>query len=439
MTHARRSLPRNPKAENALAHGGAYVAVLVRLLGVEGITSMLAAMTIRRVLSTLLLASPCFAQSGTFEPRSLPGCPDPSPPQLGVATTPDLGAVARVEASALPASTAGTWLLLGTQTAELPLDAVGAPGCRVYVGGVVLDLAMSPNATSGTAALDLPIPNSQALIGAELELQAVALTPSTNAAGLSLGHSGQLTIGRRTPLPVTAGLVAHYDATDPLGDGSLPEDGSELTTWHDVSGLQHHARALPRAPFYRRSGPGGHPAVDFSRRGDDGLTTGPSAAFDDTDWTVFVVGADASTALFSMSEPGTINHEVLLMARSGPRLSAQHHTRHGNWFEVTHQDVSAGPFLQEAVFGQSPTAVANFAEGSPSTTGGRTVGSPTSYPNAVIRALTLGRRGDSRYENGAAKLHEVLLYDRVLTRSERDQVGAHLAIKYGIPTAYPGS
>ena len=379
------------------------------------------------------------AQSGTYVADPAPGCSRANPAVLSVLTNPDLGGVARCVVDHLTPNTVSSALLIGLTPVQLPLDPFGAPGCTLRVDPSPDAFPMTLLSGMDRSILDLPIPNLPGFVGASVEVQAVLGVPGINALGADLSNSGRLTLGLRNVLPVTSGLVAHFDATDPRGDSTLPLDGEPMSFWRDLSTITLDALASPAAPVFRRAALNGRPAVDFSQRNDDGFQTTDSDSLDGPDWTVFVVGQDPTTALFSMAVKDTIQQEILVFARPGRNVRSFHHTSAGNFFELAHQTsaMAGQPFISETSFNQAVTAITNTFDGVPTTSLGSFAGNPTPYPNAIDRAIHIGRRGNVLFENGAGLISEILLFNRILSNSENNAVGSYLATKYSLVTAYP--
>ena len=119
-------------------------------------------------------------------------------------------------------------------------------------------------------------------------------------------------------------------------------------------------------------------------------------------------------------------------------MRAFHHSSPFQYLELPHQQNVAGAFIQEAVFGQAVADVSNVINGVASTQASVTTGSPVPFPLNVSRAVHVGRRGSTVYENGAGRIAELIVFNRQLTAGERDLVGSYLQVKYGISGAYSG-
>jgi hypothetical protein len=90
----------------------------------------------------------------------------------------------------LPSQTLFALILVGTNSLNLPLDPLGAPGCTAYVdmvGSVIVPIA-DPR-------LDLAIPDSVQLIGFPLSAQAAAVAPTLNSFGIVTSNGLRGTVG----------------------------------------------------------------------------------------------------------------------------------------------------------------------------------------------------------------------------------------------------
>ncbi|MCU0867570.1 MAG: hypothetical protein MUC36_27630 [Planctomycetes bacterium] len=374
-------------------------------------------------------------QSGTFVTAGT-GCPAPTPPALELLTVPAIGSMPTVLVESLPNDTLLAILGVGGLPATVPLAGLGAAGCALLVDGLITTLTMS--VALPTASAPIVVPNQTGLIGVGLELQAVGLSSSSNALGLAFSDRATLTVGWNKSLPVVPGLVLHLDAADVGGTGVNSADGAPVTFWSDRSGNGNHASQGQQAPIFRRNGVNGRPAIDFGQSSADSLVTAVSNDFSGPSATVFLVAANPVTALVSITPPGTVSHEFLLYARTGPNVRSFHHSSAFQYLEQPHQQNVAGAFIQEAVFGQAVTDLSNVINGVASTPAPVTLGNPIAFPPSVARAVHVGRRGSTVYENGAGRIAEVIVFNRQLTAAERDLVGSYLQVKYGISGAYSG-
>ena len=130
-----------------------------------------------------------------------------------------------------------------------------------------------------------------------------------------------------TTLPVTAGLLAHFDATD---TGSLPGgigEGDDVTFWNDLSGGGFDASAVPppevivtgatSAPIYRATAINGLPGIDGDTAATNGgiLWLGDKVEFELNDYTIFVVAKDPD------SDPNTNSPFLTLQSQNNASLN----------------------------------------------------------------------------------------------------------------------
>lgn len=390
---------------------------------------------IARCTSFVLTVAGLVGQSGTFVTAGT-GCPNPTPPALELLSVPAIGSAPTVLVEPLPNDTLLAFLGVGIVQTSIPLTSFGAPGCAQLVDALITTLTMS--VALPTASASIAVPNQTGLIGVALELQAFGLSATSNPLGLAVSDRATLTVGWNKSLPVVPGLVLHLDASDIGGTGVNSPDGEPVTFWFDRSGNGNHASQGQAAPIFRRNGVNGRPALDFGQSTRDSLVTAMSSDFDGASATVFLVAADPVTALVSIAPPGTVDDELLLFARSGPNVRSVHHSSPHQYLELPHQQNVVGAFIQEAVFGQGVTDLSNVINGVASTQSFATTGSPTAFPGSVSRAVHIGRRGATVYENGSGRIAELIVFNRQLTAGERDLVGSYLQVKYGIRGAYSG-
>jgi hypothetical protein len=98
---------------------------------------------------------------------------------------------ASAPAAALIGSSDQSWAGLA-----LPFDLgpLGMPGCRLLVS---IDLFLPLTTSSGTADLDLPIPNAPVLLGLAFHVQGMAVDPPASAFGVTVSNGCHAVIGGR--------------------------------------------------------------------------------------------------------------------------------------------------------------------------------------------------------------------------------------------------
>jgi hypothetical protein len=121
------------------------------------------------------------------------GCPGSfGTAALSMPELPWIGTDFVLEVERVPAS-AATVILAGFQTASLPLDAIGAPGCVVTADPLATAvLPISP--VTGLPTLTIPIPAVAGLLGGTLHTQAVIYEPA-GAGRLSVSPRGDAVFG----------------------------------------------------------------------------------------------------------------------------------------------------------------------------------------------------------------------------------------------------
>ncbi len=220
-----------------------------------------------------------------------------------------------------------------------------------------------------------------------------------------------------------AGLQIWVDAGDPYNTGAAPAPGTPISAWADKSGAGHHlvqgAGDPSRYPTYQGSGIGGRPSIRFD--GNDYLwaTTYDSA----NPYTVFAVGNMQGSQNYRLVSSHNINW---LLGYWG----GQEQVLHANaWVTYPGPAANTTPDLYAATnTGAANRLYYNGADitGNPAAGLGR------------IGQLSLGGAylGGSEFSRG--DVAEVVMYDRVLSAAELNQVGYYLSRKYGLPSSYTG-
>ena len=171
-------------------------------------------------LTVALSAATLSAQGAHFVTSGI-GCPAPAPPTLSLTAAPLLGTTTTLKVSALPLDALLPFALLaGTQT-NVPLDFLGATGCTLFVDNVIVSLPMS--LTVPTATLPLALPANPAFAGVVLELQAGALSPSSNTFGLAASDRGTMTLGNSLTVLRLATCPSNYASCLASSVGPAPE------------------------------------------------------------------------------------------------------------------------------------------------------------------------------------------------------------------------
>lgn len=244
-------------------------------------------------------------------------------------------------------------------------------------------------------------------------------------------------------------LVLWFDASDPDGDGNSgnnPGDGTNLTTWDDKSasvgdGVANDGTTGTAPSYHTTAGPGSAPVVRFTAASSEWLNiaTKPSVPLEFTAFTVASIdGANSDnegTVLFL----GQNNLErVLHFANHIPTPSFRHGRVRENTGPV---DITFNATLFNDSTFQLYTAVGddlNDAAGGTFQLDGYTDGTFDGTASGTLDLSTItytvahiGRgMNTTRYLD--ADISEIILYNRVLTEEERNDVGTYIQTKYGI-------
>ena len=227
--------------------------------------------------------------------------------------------------------------------------------------------------------------------------------------------------------PVTSGLVLHLDATT-LG---LAE-GASVSSWTDDSGLGRNATqaTASKQPMFHADTGDGLPGVEFDGT-DDVLGTAVASFVNSTDgsWTAFAVTYPVrhSNDAILVSDPNStprIAQFLRMGTTAALRLESIAFNSAGS-ATTDNEPISLGHkrFVLEGV--RDATTVRAVVDG---TSGGAATTSGT--PITGSQAVTVGDRGGGSLIPFAGFIHEVLLYDRALTSTERDNVRAYLAARW---------
>lgn len=227
------------------------------------------------------------------------------------------------------------------------------------------------------------------------------------------------------------GLQAWYDASDPLGTGDIPDNGSIISNWIDKSGKSRNAMAYG-SPILTTGSQNSLPGISIS--GNSGMSI--------TDY--FQASIPAGTFLAEMdvfivykhTSPVTYN---ALLTRTN--LFETYDSYFGIYTspantEFTHPNslYNTATSLLNINVSQDTSATTSVSEYKNGSGGVLTTASWTPFDNSS--SLYLGTRSDQITGfNGI--FYEVLIYNTPLTTHERQQVEGYLAWKWGLNTQLP--
>ena len=254
-------------------------------------------------------------------------------------------------------------------------------------------------------------------------LDEVVVRPTGNPDQLHTYENGDggFSYAQTSSMPVTTGLKLWLDASD--GSTIVSDGTGAIQQWSDKSGSGNHA-TQPTAgerPVLNSGALNGKPAVRFDGS-DDGMVIADSLSLG-RPYTVFIV-------------------DQYYGAPHGRTLQS----RDANWLVGKWGDRNAyyaSGFVYEPGAGNHSTAIGE-AIGNTGTNGSRYYLDGTHVSTDVSPGGSPGRlgfvgEGQSSGEQSAADVAEVLIFDRVLTKGERHDVGFYLGQKYGLATGYQQS
>lgn len=251
----------------------------------------------------------------------------------------------------------------------------------------------------------------------------LTMTPGVGGAAPSFACTGaDDTGGLAADPPVTAGLIAWYDASDP---STISTSGTRVTQWDDKSGNGNHARASIGTVTVASGARNGHDVIRFD--GASTLRAPHSASLDLRSNTLTIAVVYRSTVVngnwafvnkentWEVGERGSgggftaaVRGGCWTWVGSVPAASATWHTATFRYTPTWRFDVDGGPMV---------TAAAPCSGDIIPTTSG----------------LTLGGRGDGLTATLTGEIAEVLIYGTALSDAETRALSAHLAAKWGLP------
>jgi methionine-rich copper-binding protein CopC len=258
-------------------------------------------------------------------------------------------------------------------------------------------------------------PTANLLLGKDYAIQ-IAATAIDDTAGNSFAGISNDTLWSFTisTAPVTAGLKLHLDASRLTG----LSDGNPVTIWTDISGLGNHATTSGGTPIYKTGVLGGKPVIRFD---------------DASSFTTANLSAHFPTAVTAFIVTTIDNDGSYTLVKANPGIN--------EWWRFGGLSYP-GFFRSSRLEGYCPMPDSGsrlFAISSSASTwemliDGASQGVAGGHYNAG-GALVIGN--GSRAGGLKGDIAEILIYDRVLSVSEANQVGGSLTAKYGLTTGYP--
>ena len=248
-------------------------------------------------------------------------------------------------------------------------------------------------------------------------------------ADLSVDNSTLTVVGLTALGGVLDDLELWLDASDINADG-MPDtlsNGDTITNWQDKSGNNHDANVVQDDPSYVASGPGGRPVVSFD--GNDQISLSD-------DLRNFITNSDGSYSIITVGRyTGGANNRLI-------SVDSGHNWLFGFWGNSSQRWYADGWIHQGGPADTNWHVHSGLMNGAPidpqadfydngALLVANSTGSHNNFANYAPDRLALGGWNVSS-EFSQGEVAEVIVYDRLLTNSERLAVEHYLNEKYAI-------
>lgn len=224
-------------------------------------------------------------------------------------------------------------------------------------------------------------------------------------------------------VPITDGLVMHLDANS-ITDVA---DGAVISSWYDLSGLGNDATQTTAGiqPTYIAGSSvfNEMPVIHFD--GTDDWMAMPSTTVSVGSFTAFLVAKydhTSSNQYITAGQDGSGDDRLrFAVDTSGPVF--EYRAGSTGWKSVTApSDLDVHIFTMTSV-------VEGFLDGI-------SIGMASNTSSEYPTAFNLGSYNRGQKDFFAGDVAELIIYNRVLTDAEQNEVGVYLETKYGLDTAY---
>lgn len=235
-----------------------------------------------------------------------------------------------------------------------------------------------------------------------------------------------------------SGMQLWLDAGDPNNNSVVPTTGSTITTWYDKSGFGRNATANSAITYNTAGLAANYPALTFVATSPQWLTGNVNLTTDKL--TVFVIGSMASSSGGAARIIGFSNAAGTNDFGSGSffGLLRQSNTGVGPYRNGTYTandpPSNSTPYLWEAWY-DGTNQNATVQKGNTTS-----IGSNASSGNFGITFYTVAANpntGDAHYLTGS--ISEIIIYNRSLSTTERQQVEGYLSWKWGLEANLPST
>jgi hypothetical protein len=225
----------------------------------------------------------------------------------------------------------------------------------------------------------------------------------------------------RTPTPTdVAGCTLWLDAADAT---TVTLSGSSVTQWNDKSGLVNHASGGVSPTYDRTTN-----AVVFN--GTTHYLTSPQSASLTTE-TLFMVGT-----LTGSTASGNY-HTLVASSLNGGR----HLFTNATGLNVNSQNVAPGPL--GGTFSANQRTLFQYGRDLTNTVtlllNGSSVATASLAAYTASLTTWIGRWPGTTTDNWQGSIHELIIYDKTLSKSERQFIEGYLAQKWGLKTGLPST
>lgn len=347
------------------------------------------------------------------------------------------GGATNVTASTTTSTSALVNWQFSTNTGEAPTKWFVLTAVPSTIGVPIIRRSAHGYETERTIFGLAPLNSYQIIVQAVSDVAYAPPTAISNA--IATGING----GTPPPPPLTywlptgvSGMQVWYDGSDPLGTGSFPGDGTSVPTWYDKSGNSRNATATGSPQF-----------TTYSQNSLSGVAfVGNTLIYYTT--TIPVATFSAATTFFIVykSTQNNGNNGLLSRSRSGANIGnpdlindgmtiQNTASQYDNSYYVTNVYNTSTSMLEITV-DQYGNSVSEWLNGASVAVTGTDSPLTPGTADAINDKLYIGTRGDLG-TSFAGIYYEILVYNKVLTQSERETIEGYLAWKWDLQASLP--
>jgi len=228
-------------------------------------------------------------------------------------------------------------------------------------------------------------------------------------------------------------ITQWFDAMDPLNNGTLPSDGTQITTWKDKSGNGHDLTKYNNYPLpnFKQKGINSLPTIDFTNQ--SGLYT-QNAFTKSKDVTLFLVAmVKSELRAFATFWGHYVDHDADIQLRNnGTQSLMTWHTNNQN--DIGTQILMDSPVMYSCTMKDGTNMFMQQTNTSGTT-------SKKFTENLTFRdglgKVFVGMEDDANYTN--SYISEIIYIQSVLEEADRQKVEGYLAWKWGLNSNLPNN